>query len=405
MVDEPSRVWHTTAILGVTQILGWGTTFYLPGIVGRQIGDALDLPGAVVFGGITVMVILSAFLSPAAGRALDRHGTRFLMAFGSVVLALGLLVLALSQETISYLLAWVLFGIATPFALSLAATTALAQTAGAEARRAMIALMLFTGLSSSIVWPISAALVEWIGWRGAVLVYAAAHFFVCLPLHLFGLPRGHHATGSGKPGRMATDGVVPAEKARLALVLTATSFALAGVVSWGLSIHIIDLLTSTGLPHKTAVLLGSSMGFLQVSARIVEFVLGNRVSPLLPSFLATALLPASFVALYFADGSTALAVTFLAFYAVATGLIAVARATLPLWLFGPAVYGATSGRLMFAQNVAFGIAPLMFSAALENGLQAAALLAFAIGVLAWGAMLAIGYAIPEVLSNKPAAAR
>lgn len=383
------RLKRVTGVLAITQILSWGSTFYLPGIVGRDIARDLGISTGLVYGGVTMMVVTSAFLSPLVGPVFDRHGTRWFMAGGSVMLSAGLGLMAVAQSPAIYLAAWGIIGVASVFAMSLPATTTLAQVAGGAARRAMIVLMLFTGLSSTILWPVTAMMEPQIGWRGACLVYALVHLFVCVPLHLFGLPRGVHASGPNGAPKIVTAGVASPDRSRSIFAALAVAFSLSGFVSWGLSLHMIALLEAGGLSASAAITLASAIGAMQVAARLLEFLLGNRVSPVVPGLLATALLPLSFALFYFADGSAALTVTFLVAYAIATGLIAVARATLPLWLFGSAVYGAASGRLMLAQNIAFGIAPVVFAAAMDEGLPVAILLALASAGVACAAMFAV----------------
>ena len=48
--------------LGVTQIIGWGTTFSSLTIFGTTIGVDLKLSREVVFGGITMMLLVSALI-------------------------------------------------------------------------------------------------------------------------------------------------------------------------------------------------------------------------------------------------------------------------------------------------------------------------------------------------------
>ena len=49
-----------TAGLGFTQIVGWGTTFLMPSVLGRHMEDSLGLPSEIVFSGITVMFAVGA---------------------------------------------------------------------------------------------------------------------------------------------------------------------------------------------------------------------------------------------------------------------------------------------------------------------------------------------------------
>ena len=71
-----SPVARTILGLGFTQIVGWGTTFLMPSVLGRRMEDALGIPSEIVFSGITVMFAVGAILAPRIGRLIDRTGAR-----------------------------------------------------------------------------------------------------------------------------------------------------------------------------------------------------------------------------------------------------------------------------------------------------------------------------------------
>src|SRR5262249_33858385 len=121
-----------TVGLGFTQIVGWGTTYLMPSVLGRHMGESLGLPSEVVFGGITVMFGVGAIFSPRIGRLIDRTGARNIMAAGSVLYALSLAALALSQGLVTYLLCWAGLGVASTLALSTPSSVAIAQVAGSR---------------------------------------------------------------------------------------------------------------------------------------------------------------------------------------------------------------------------------------------------------------------------------
>jgi len=79
--------------LGFTQIVGWGTTFLMPSVLGRHMEDDLGIPNEIVFSGITVMFAVGAICSPSIGRLIDHTGARTIMASGSVVYAVSLMIL------------------------------------------------------------------------------------------------------------------------------------------------------------------------------------------------------------------------------------------------------------------------------------------------------------------------
>ncbi|HET6224215.1 MAG TPA: hypothetical protein VFE11_18715, partial [Dongiaceae bacterium] len=109
---------RATVGLGFTQIVGWGTTFLMPSVLGRHIEESLGLPSEIVFAGITVMFGVGSLLAPQIGRLIDRNGARTIMASGSALYAVSLAALAFSQGVVSYLLCWAAMGIASTLALS-----------------------------------------------------------------------------------------------------------------------------------------------------------------------------------------------------------------------------------------------------------------------------------------------
>ncbi len=80
MIVSPTA--RVTFGLGFTQIVGWGTTYLMPSVLGRELQQALGISPELVFGGITVMFGIGAFLSPKIGRMVDRAGARRLMTEG-----------------------------------------------------------------------------------------------------------------------------------------------------------------------------------------------------------------------------------------------------------------------------------------------------------------------------------
>ena len=55
---------RVTLGLGFTQIVGWGTTYLMPSVLGRHFQDDLGISAELVFTGITVMFAVNAVCSP-----------------------------------------------------------------------------------------------------------------------------------------------------------------------------------------------------------------------------------------------------------------------------------------------------------------------------------------------------
>ena len=113
------------AILSIGQIIGWGTTFYLPAVLGDEMGRELGVTRDTGFLGVTVMVTVGALLLSTCGKLMDRHGAGPFLPLGSLLIGAGLLQVAALPTLASALLAVTLFGLATPISLSLAGVTLL----------------------------------------------------------------------------------------------------------------------------------------------------------------------------------------------------------------------------------------------------------------------------------------
>jgi MFS family permease len=353
-----------TAGLGFTQIVGWGTTFLMPSVLGRRMEDALGIPSEIVFSGITVMFAVGAICSPRVGRLIDRTGARTIMAAGSVVYALSLAALAFSQGLVTYLLCWAGLGVASTLALSTPSSIAIAQVAGPAARRAIGMLAIIGGFASTVFWPLSGALDVAVGWRGTLLVYAAIHLFACAPIHLLVLPSrlpAHPLSAAAVP---APTGVPPEVRSRAFLLLSLT-LSTGAFVFTGAMVHMIEIFRGLGHPAASAVLLASLIGPAQVTIRLFELLFGHRYSIMSSAVVGSAMLPFALGLALLAGGNFAVAVICIAAYGTSNGLKAVQRATLPLALFGRSQFGAYMGRLALPQGIVSAAAPPVVAAVLS----------------------------------------
>lgn len=373
--------------LGFTQIVGWGTTYLMPSVMGRHIQDDLGMPGELVFAGITVLFAVSALCSPRIGRLVDRKGARLLMTAGSALYALALASLACVQGPVGYLACWAAMGIASTLALSTPASIAIVQVAGPRARQAIALLTIIGGMASTVFWPVGGALEAAVGWRHALLAYAGLHLFVCVPIHFLILPRTPPAHAAGAASVAAGAGVAPAARARAYLLLS-ISLSFGAFVFTGAQIHMIELLRGLGHPPAVALLLASLIGPSQVSIRIFELMFGHRYSIMRSAVFGSLMLPAGLALALLAGGSFTAALVVVMTYGVSNGLKAVQRATLPLALFGRAQFGTYMGRLALPQGiVAAGAPPLLAAVLGQLGTSAALWLVFSSAIVSLAAMI------------------
>lgn len=378
--------------LGTTQIIGWGTAFSPITIFGTHMAAELGMAREVVFSGITLMLLVSALVAPRVGRIVDHRGARPVMIVGSVLAAAAMLAMWVAYGFLSYFFAWALIGLAMPMMLSNTALPGLVQVVGANARRAITALMLINGLTSTVAIPACAWLLVHVGWRDSYLVFAALHLFVCLPIHSLVLRRPSSDAGSpyGSAAAPPPEGVLPPESRRAAFVMLALWACTEGLITWGLYLQVIDVFKELGLSAILAVALWSLVGPAQAGARFTDLVFGGRYSIFAVALASASLTSLSFLFLLPFGLTVTTTALFCICLGLGHGLFAVARNTLPLILFGAKEYGYYMGLLMVPQNIVNAAAPIIFAAAISRVHAAAALALAGFGaVTGFGAVLAL----------------
>lgn len=378
--------------LALTRIIGWGSIYYSPSVLAGYFQREIGLGPATIFSGITILLVIGAVISPMLGRHLDRRGTRQAMALGALISALGLALLALAQGPVSYLATWFVIGVGHAMQLANTGNVTVAQLMGERTRRVIGLMMLVTGLASSVFWPLTAWLSADYGWRACLFVFAGIQLVIVLPIHL-AIP-AYRAKPLADPGpsMMPTEeqGRVPPGRRRPIFWLLALSFSASGLVSWGLPLHIIGLMQGAGIAGASAVAIASLSGPATMVARAVDAVAGERLAVEKVALAGLVFGPVACLLLALAPGSSTVAIIFVMLFNAAMGVIAVARATLPLALFGRNGFGAMLGRLTVPQNLTFAAAPLLFALMVERlGASGTLVVSAVIQSLALLAMIAL----------------
>lgn len=361
MIDR-ATVWR----LGFGQLVCWGVTYYLVGVLGHRIAEDLGWSLTAVQSGFAVGLLVMGLASPLVGRLIETHGGRRVMSAGSLIGAAGLAGLAFSHSSPAYYAAWAVIGLAMRLSLYDAAFAALARIGGAEAKRAMAQITLLGGFASTVFWPIGDAIADAFGWRIAALVFAACSAASAL-LHM-SIPEGRFAPPPPDPddvAPIAAQGLSVGAR-RLAAALYALAAALVGALNSAMSSHMIGLLAGLGLGLQAAVWTASMRGFGQTGARGGEVLFGASLKSVDLNLLAAGLLVAAFAAALFVSGDVAVAALFVLMFGAGNGLSTITRGTLPLAFFDPSTYGSLVGRLIAPSFLLSAAAPVGYAAVLET---------------------------------------
>lgn len=382
------REWPVIIGLGLTIIVGYGTHYYSFGIMADAIAAEFGRSRAWIFGLFSGASFAAAFVASHAGLLADRIGAGRALVIGTLLSAAVLALLGLSPNEASFIACTVALQLLTTLVFYETAFTAVSQIAGARASRAITGVTLVGGLSSTVFWPLTVWLGQWLDWRSIYLVFAGLHLVICLPIHLYVARRPMASLTPADPAdeasvaaayRLDHGTVAPAQR-RTALVCVIVGFSLGSFVLSGLLIHIVPVLEAVGL-GAGAVAIGALFGPAQVFARILDLAAGRFSQPLPVTLIAAGLLPLATLILWIGSPSVAAGIAFILAFGAASGLTSIVRGSLPLALFGRIGYGERLGRLNAMRIVVAALAPFLVALLLEQfGIGAALGMSTAVGL-------------------------
>lgn len=364
----------TIAVLGSTQTLAWGSSYYLPAVLADAMATDLGVSPTWVFSAFSLSLVASALMGPRIGRTIDLFGGRGVLAVSNVVLAFGLVLIAVARSPLVMGVGWLVMGAGMALGLYDTAFAALGRLYGSSARSAITGITLIAGFASTVAWPLSAWGLAEYGWRATCLAWAAGHLFAGLPLNLL-LPRPpgvQAATGSTSTPNVAFD---------RNMVLLSVAFALSWVVAGAMAAHLPRLLQAAGATTAEAIAAGALIGPAQVAARFMEAGALGRFHPLLAARLAAVTHPVGAVVLGVWGGGLG-ASAFAVLHGAGNGVLTIARGSVPLAIFGPRDYGYRLGLIGAPARLAQAMAPLMFALLIDKWGAATLYLSSACSLLA-----------------------
>lgn len=340
--------------LGIAQILAWGTSFYFPAVFAGPIVRDTGWSLGLVVGGTSIGLLVAGLISPQVGRLIDRHGGRPVLLSSSLFYALGLVGVGLAPNLPVFLLAWVVIGLGMGTGLYDAVFAALGRLYGSGARGPITNLTLFGGFASTVCWPLSAFMIDHLGWRSACFVYAGLHLLLALPLQMAVVrpqPKPSVATSEGSD---AVPPVTPVTNEAPIFALLAVVLSIAAGIGSTVIVHMMLFLEARGVEFAVAVSLGTLFGPAQVGARVVERLFGNRYHPIWTMIASCTLMALGLILL---SSHFPLLVLIILLYGGGYGISWIGRGTLPLALFGPIRFPRLMGKLAFPSLIVQALAP------------------------------------------------
>src|SRR5262245_42310518 len=66
--------WRAVSVLGVTQIIAWGTIFYSPVLIAPLIAAEHGWSLSFAMSGLSLGLLIAGLVAPFVGRSIDRYG-------------------------------------------------------------------------------------------------------------------------------------------------------------------------------------------------------------------------------------------------------------------------------------------------------------------------------------------
>ena len=372
-----------TVRLGINQIIGWGSSFYLPAILAVPISTSLGIQTQDFFWAFTFSLLLSGLLGPQVGKAIDRLGGRAVLPFGSLAFALGLTLLSVSSNQMMLVMAWLLIGVGGSMGNYDSAFATAVSFFGAKSNRVIAGITVFAGFSSTISWPLTSFLEQTIGWQQAVFFWALLHLVVGLPLNM-SIPK---IAKKEVPDTTGPIRKIIKNKFRfdVLIVIFAVMFALEGFIVSSVNTTLPFLLSELGASTGVALISATILGPSQVLARILILIPGKIMTPMRVAALSIAAHPVG-VLLLWLFGVNAL-VPFVILHGIGVGLNPFIRGSLALLFFGADRFGQRQGYMMMLSKIVSALSPTILTILVLSNAQLAIGATFTMGVCAMGLLV------------------
>jgi MFS family permease len=348
--------------LSLAQLISWGSVFYAFALLMAPLEAALGMGRAESSLGFSLALLAEGLLAYPVGRWIDRGHERAVMTGGSVLVAMCLFLHAFVTSVVGFYAVWLGLGVGLAATLYPPAFAVLTRRFPNDFRRAIITMTFLGGLASTVFMPLTAWLIEQLGWRHALWCLALVNLLVCVPIHAWMLrnaPKSSSRNASSCPQAPA-----------MTQHLTSAPFLLIGLfivllmaVTAALPAHMVSLLREGGLQEAWVIAIPASIGLLQVLARLLLYFFEHHFDLHLANRLIPGLIPLGILALLvsplFGEAQLWLVLLFVLMYGMGNGMLTIVKGTAIAEYVNREHVASLNGALGLPMALARAGAPLM----------------------------------------------
>lgn len=349
-------------LMGVTLAT---THVYTTGVMIGPIERELGWTRAQISSGQTFMSFVGVFMVPTIGMAVDRFGPRRIALTGCSLYCLMIALLStVSSNVTSWWIGWIGIALGAAF-IGPTVWSAAVSSLFAEKRGMALAITLCgTGVGAGLMPNIASLFVDLFGWRRAYIGIGALWALILLPSIFFLFSSAADRQRQGKAAAVgSSSGPLPGmtvrqgSRSRGYLLLAAAS-AVYTLMTSGLTINLVPVLISHGLPRATAAEVTAMLAVGLVGGRLASGYLFDRIDAKLVTGIGTSFSIFPMLILLFWPGSVALSAVAILIYGFVLGPTINGMAYLATRYVGLRSFGTLFGMIMGFMMLMNGFAPL-----------------------------------------------
>lgn len=366
-VTKPQPVYRPAWVLGLSlaQLISWGSLFYTFALLVEPVERDLGLDRVQMSLAFSLALLAEGLVAYPVGRWIDRGFERRVMAGGTVLAALCLVLHRWVDSAWAFYALWTALGAAMACVLYSPAFAVVTRRFPADFRRAIITMTFLGGLASTVFIPLGAWCIAAWGWRDTLVALALLQLGVCLPLHLWLL------RASPVPPIVPASMAPQASAAALPQLLRSAPFLFLGafmvlmtVATASLPVHMISLLREHALPEGWVIAVPAAIGVFQVLGRVLLFVFERRLDVHRANRWIPALIPLGLLALllspWLGSAHRGVVLAFVVLFGMGNGMLTIVK--------GTAMAQYVSQQHVAALNGALGLPLALVRAAAPLGL-------------------------------------
>jgi len=332
--------------------VSWGVLYYAFSVFVEPMQTELGWTRGQITGAFSLALVVLGVAGVPVGQWLDRRGPRVLMTAGSILGVALVLAWSAVGDLAAFYAIWVLMGLcwsATLYGPAFATVTAWFPTRRTEA---LTVVTLMAGLASTIFLPLTATLVNAMGWRSALVALAAVLAALTILPHALVLRRApDHIVAKQEPGLSLAEALRHPSFRWLALGFSCYALGI------GVNVHLVPYLIDQGYELTNAAFIAGLVGAMQLVGRLLLAPLERRLSPTLLVACVYLMQPLAILLLLSSSGVLA-AYVFVLLFGAGRGADTLIRNTVVARIYGARRFASIAGVLSLIITGAWAAGPV-----------------------------------------------